>query len=648
MNTENLTATSVGETINPLAVGEVSTDVVYIGETTSAILTPWMEEMETQVGSNTSAISSINAIANSFAGIVDSLETTVGTVADVCDSLETQVGALNTTVTTDSGRIDTLETVVDTMETTVGTLTTDVAGLETTVESMDSRITALENGGTGSGSGEVAPMCIASMHLGKLDNNSGAEVSSSTRICSEPIAVENGKSYWQVNDKAANFYVLLYDADEVFLSLHGSVASGAEFTINAEGVAYMRLGSLLGDNDLTNEIRIYDVDPASTGSDEGTAVDAYTKEEADARFAMADHTHDGYAAVNHTHTADQITGLPSSVDAYSKTEMDTMLADKAAASHTHTAADITGLPSSVDAYSKTEVDTMMEGKAESEHTHDGYATAEALNSVDSDVAQLSSDVANFHSELNLVYNEINGKAPADHTHDEYVSASDLSGKADTDHTHTYSEVGAAASNHTHTPASIGAAASSHTHTPASIGAAASNHTHSGYASSTHTHSGYASSDHTHSQYSQSGHSHTTNGSCEFTGSIRTRDIVPDANDSRNIGGYSNRYKMIYSVNQLQVSSDERAKKDIRELSVVEMADFVNTLNVVEYKYKSDASNKARIGLIAQEIVKANPELAAYFVREEENGMLGLSVADLVFPLIAAVQDLQKQINGLKK
>lgn len=626
MNTENLTATSAGEIVSPMAVGEVSTDVVYIGETTSAILTPWMEEMESAVGGNTSAISSLNNRTATVENVVDSMETTVGSVADVCDALETQIGTIGTTVTTDSGRIDTLETVVDTMETTVGALTTDVAGLETTVESMDSRIAALENGGAGSGSGEVAPMCIASMHLGKLDNNSGAEVSSSTRICSEPIAVENGKSYWQVNDNAANFYVLLYDADEVFLQFLGSVASGAEFTINTEGAAYMRLGSMLGDYNLDNEIRIYNVDPASSGSNEGTAVDAYTKAESDERFAPIVHTHgeyltesdavDAFAAAGHTHTADQITGLPSSVDAYSKTEMDTMLAGKASATHTHTAADITGLPSSVDAYSKTEVDTMLSGKAESDHTHTGFAAA-------------------------------------DHTHSEYASASALSGKADAYHSHTYSEVGAAASNHSHTPASIGAAAASHTHDYA-----ASNHTHSGYAASNHTHSNYASSSHTHhpaniGALSSSGG--TINGALTvmndsiFNGVLNTQKIQPKDSGSYSIGTADNRFYSTYLRTNPNVSSDRRLKRDIATIGADELAAFVGKLAVVSYNYNDDAVTEGkRIGLIAQDVMAADAELAKYFVEQSEKGFYSLRPADFVFPLIAAVQNLQKQIDELKK
>jgi hypothetical protein len=115
------------------------------------------------------------------------------------------------------------------------------------------------------------------MHLGKLDNNSGAENTSSTRICSDPFSVEPGKTYYQVNDKGVNMYVLLYDADELFVEYMGSFASGAEIPVTNANAAYMRLGSLLGEYDLANEFRIYDVDPESGESSGGGAVDAYSK-----------------------------------------------------------------------------------------------------------------------------------------------------------------------------------------------------------------------------------------------------------------------------------------------------------------------------------------------------------------------------------
>lgn len=515
----------------------------------------------------------------------------------------------------------------------------DVNGLEARLAEIEADISALQSSG---GSGEVTPMVVASMHLGKLDNNSGAEVVSASRICSDPIAIESGKSYYQVNDKGVNMYVLIYDADEMFLSYLGNIPSGAEIAVTNPNAAYMRISSLVGEYDLTNEFRIYDEDPAS-GSGDDTAEEGFTQADADLLyapidhthegFAAAEHTHDGYAATAHTHTADDITGLPSSIDAYSKTEADGRFAQAshihgeyltedeavdafAGVNHTHTAAEITGLPASVDAYSKTEVDNMMNGKADASHGHNEYAAAT-------------------------------------HGHTEYASASDLSGKADTYHTH--SEY--AASSHTHTAASIGAASSSHTHTPASIGAAASSHTHSGYAASNHSHSGYASSSHSHTASAvgalpSSGG--TVSGDLTVTGTVisngvlNTQTIQPKDSGSYSIGNSDKRYYSTYLKVNPNVSSDRRCKRDIATMDVEALAAFVDKLAVVSYNYNDDAADEAkRIGLIAQDVVAADPTIAQGCIEQDEKGFYSLRAADLVFPLIAAVQALTKRVEELE-
>lgn len=408
--------------------------------------------------------------------------------------------------------------------------------LVSAIEGLEEAVSALQDSG---GSATVTPMLLASMHLGKLDNNSGSENTSSTRICSDPFAIEPNKSYWQVNDKAVNMYVLIYDADELFLEYMGSFASGAEIAVTNSNAAYMRLGSLLGEYDLTNEFRIYDVDPESGGSAAET-VDAYSKEEADSRFAAAEHTHTGFAASSHTHTADDITGLPSSVDAYSKTESDERFAT---ANHTHS------------------------GYAAENHTHDGYATT-------------------------------------NHSHTEY-------------------------------------AASGHTHTPASIGAAAASHSHSGYASSGHSHTAAEVG-------AVPATGGTVNGNLTVTPYLYTAQIMPKDSGSYSIGSSDNRYYSTYLRVNPNVSSDKRRKRDISTIDTAALAAFVAALPVVSYNYNDDAPDEEkRIGLIAQDVISANPEIARFFVEQDKNGFYSLRPADFVFPLIAAVQELFARVANLE-
>lgn len=198
----------------------ISTDEIYVGENTSFPLNEYLEAIESDISDKAASNHSHADLESAIEGLED-------------------------------GKAE----AVHTHEMSA------IVGLNAALTEMEEAIAAIQNGS----STGVAPMLVASMHLGKLDNNSGAENTSSTRICSDPFAVEPGKTYWQVNEKGVNMYVLIYDAEETFLAYMGSFASGAEIAVTNENAAYMRIGSLLGEYDLTNEFRIYNVDPDSGG-----------------------------------------------------------------------------------------------------------------------------------------------------------------------------------------------------------------------------------------------------------------------------------------------------------------------------------------------------------------------------------------------
>lgn len=386
-------------------------------------------------------------------------------------------------------------------------------------------------------------------------------------------------------------------------------------------------------------------------------------------FATADHNHDSayaalthnhnssYAEINHTHT-----GFASSTHNHD--------ADYAAIDHTHTGfasathnhdADYAAID-----HTHSDLETAIAGKADSTHTHSEYASA--------------------------THNHDATYAGIDHTHSNYASAT---------HTHTASDVGAASTSHTHNAATTSAAgfmsasdkstisnlssnyaAKSHTHTASEVGAASSSHTHSlsslGAASSSHTHSDYASTSHTHSTISndlnvtgvlkQAGNqvaytsssnltlgtnnlntivaaneSVTLNGSKVYTGNIYCRNT-----GGFDIGAYSNRFNNIYLTNSPSVSSDERLKEDICFVDKERLADFIDNIEVVNYKYLNDPLD--RIGVIAQQLIEADKDLANYFIEIDggKEHYLSLKPADLVFPLIVAVQELKKEIAELKQ
>lgn len=371
----------------------------------------------------------------------------------------------------------------------------------------------------------------------------------------------------------------------------------------------------VGDEDkwLTTEIDEIATDIANLADEvDGKADTAHTHSE----YALAEHTHTGYAPAEHTHSS------------------------YAAAAHSHAISDITELDSALTAIDGdiSTLETSVAGKAAADHTHTNYALTEHTHS---------------------------GYAAANHTHSEYATTTSVSaletavnGKADTDHTHSGYATTTALNNLTNVV--NGKAETSHSHAQSDItglstalaGKASTSHTHSEYAASNHTHSGYAASSHTHSDYlSTSGG--TVSGNLNVTGIVRvnSQQALYDSGTMITLST-NNRQTMIagsaiYSKVQISVSSDERLKENINTAPTSDLVKFVENLNIKTYNYigKEEEEN---IGVIAQELIKENPDLAKYFVRQDENGYYSVKTADLVFPLIVAVQQLAKEIEQLKK
>lgn len=520
----------------------------------------------------------------------------------------------------------------------------DITGLVDKLAAHDTAIAALQASDSGS---TVEPLLVASMHLGKLDNNSGAEVTSTTRICSDPFEIQNGKSYWQVNDKAVNMYVLIYDSDEVFLAYLGNFASGAEIEVNNTSAAYMRIGSLLGEYDLTNEFRIYDTDPSS--GDSSTTIDAYTKTEADARFAPISHTHTGYAASDHTHTGYATANHTHSGYATSDhTHTDLHTHDNKSVLDGITAAKVsawdsgTGSSTTIDAYTKTESDARY---AAATHTHSQYMTED-------DAEDAFAPLSHTHSEYMTTTAAGNAFSPITHTH---------SGYATSNHTHSYNDL-------TDVPSDSGSYTHPATHPASMITGLATVATSGNYndlsnkptslpadGGDTDTVGGqypsaFASASHTHSTYLPLSGG-TLTGNLNVGGILRVNNQQSVYDDGSMITlSTNNRQTMIagsaiYSKQTIQVSSDARLKENIEHVDLDKCAEFINGIDVKTFNYIGD--NTPCIGVIAQDL--QDSDMAKYFVFKQpgENDYLAVKAADLVFPLIATVQKLSSEVDYLK-
>lgn len=120
-------------------------------------------------------------------------------------------------------------------------------------------------------------------------------------------------------------------------------------------------------------------------------------------------------------------------------------------------------------------------------------------------------------------------------------------------------------------------------------------------------------------------------------------LVPRNTNTHGIGLSGQRFTNCYLVNSPNVSSDRRLKENIEDVDADDMLAFIDALNVVNYNYKDDPEVE-RIGLIAQDVEEAG---GAKFVEVGEDGMYGLKTADLVYPLIGAVQALYSRVLELE-
>ena len=474
-------------------------------------------------------------------------------------------------------------------------------------------------------------------------------------------------------------FVPNFSSNEIFRDLDTSRCLTDDLDAIEQDIAGLESGKAASDHTHTGYASANHTHNEYAASDH-THTGYASAEHEHAGYAATNHEHTGYAAVEHTHT-----GYAASDHTHS---------GYAAANHAHSGY------ASTDALN--ELAEEVERKASAEHTHAQYAAASHTHT-----GYAASNHA--HTEYATADHAHTGYAAANHTHD-YAASNHTHtpasiGAAPASHTHDY-----AASGHTHTPASIGAAAASHTHTvdsalsststnpvqnkvvnSALAGKANSTHTHSEYAAASHTHN-YAASSHTHSEYF-SANGGTINGETNVAGVLRVQgqqafyyatgtssqtvgtnnatggtticcgasadvavnganlkapNVLPRSNNTYYCGNTNFRWKGIYSTAAVNVSSDERLKRNIEQLDGEALAKFVEALKVVSYNYKDDEENaKSRIGLVAQDVQKADAELSKFFVDEDEEGMLGLTPADLVFPLIAAVQQLSKRVQELE-
>ena len=94
---------------------------------------------------------------------------------------------------------------------------------------------------------------------------------------------------------------------------------------------------------------------------------------------------------------------------------------------------------------------------------------------------------------------------------------------------------------------------------------------------------------------------------------------------------------ITSSKTITVASDERLKADVDVLEKQALIDFMKKIELVSYRYKDEPAGTKHIGVIAQQLLEINPNVAQYFVKVDENGYYSVDYTALSLMALLAVQ-----------
>lgn len=133
------------------------------------------------------------------------------------------------------------------------------------------------------------------------------------------------------------------------------------------------------------------------------------------------------------------------------------------------------------------------------------------------------------------------------------------------------------------------------------------------------------------------------------------NFKPSTTNQVYLGTSANRWREIWSVNNLNTSSDRRLKKNITDLNYG--LDEVMKLKAVSYNWKNNLDSKLHLGFIAQDVDKIIPEIVSKsslsdleFEKLQQKGELptdtyGMEYTGLIPVLVKAMQEQQRIIES---
>ena len=123
-------------------------------------------------------------------------------------------------------------------------------------------------------------------------------------------------------------------------------------------------------------------------------------------------------------------------------------------------------------------------------------------------------------------------------------------------------------------------------------------------------------------------------------------IVSPGNGISNLGTQENRWREIWSIADLNTTSDRASKTDIKDLELG--LDFILQLKPVKFK-KIGGVNKTSLGLIAQDVAEVidKDKYSVISYDKNTNSNYGLTYSEFIAPLIKSVQELSEKVRLLE-
>jgi hypothetical protein len=130
----------------------------------------------------------------------------------------------------------------------------------------------------------------------------------------------------------------------------------------------------------------------------------------------------------------------------------------------------------------------------------------------------------------------------------------------------------------------------------------------------------------------------------YTTNTYTRNLLPEGDNTYDLGSSSYRWDDVYATNGTIQTSDRRDKENIKNSNLG--LEFIKKLIPKSFKWKK--KTRTHYGFIAQDVEKIlNGEDFAGFIKGE-NGKYGLRYTELIAPMVKAIQELSDKVDFLEK